>query len=145
MVVCSQRVVSQAKVLHAPGPAVLYNDLTLRGQFAEYFRPIRLTKVQRHALLLTVQVQEEAALFWMGIAAGERAASSGRVPGAGPLHLDYLGPAVCQHLGAVRPRDVRGDIENSDSLQGKKGQTTTSGSSEDWANFVRTAVRLSTG
>ena len=76
-----------------------------------------MAHVQRDAALIAIEVVPQAALLPRPRIGARRLTPVAHAVGVvRPLNLDHLGTEVGQDLGALRPRDHPGEVEDADAL-----------------------------
>ena len=105
-------VVGEAEFGHARLAVALDEDVGFGKQLLEQRTAGVRLEVECHALLAGVEVEEEAALFRMGLVVREGAELPRDVT-RGRFDLDYLGSEAGEEFGAVRPGDPLGEIDNA--------------------------------
>ena len=99
---------------HDPRTKTLHQDVHTLHQLLNDPPPPIALQVQGDAFLVGVEVEEKATLLGMGIILKEGPHFAGWIPLTGPLHLNHIGAIVSQQLGAVRARNVPGQIQHFD-------------------------------
>ena len=108
-----QRLVAEAEALHRAGAHVLDDDVRRLDEGLEHRAPARRLQIERHALLVGVQQQEEPRV--LAALVGERGAAG---LASGRFDLDDVGAQPRQHLGAGRAGFVLGQVEDANAVEG---------------------------
>jgi len=114
----AQAVVVQAQIGHLAGRAVLDEDVGLLGQALEDLAAAGCAQVKGDPQLVSVQVEEEAALLGMGDIVQERASLAGAVANLWLLHLDDLRAHISEELAAVGAADHLAVLEDLEPIEG---------------------------
>ena len=105
--------VGQAKGGHDPWGKVLHHHVHTLDKLQENGAGRGGLEVEGDAALVGVQMQEEAAFLRVRHIVREGAHAPGEVAAVRPLHLDYVCAVVGQHLCAVRPGYVPGQVQDA--------------------------------
>ena len=109
--------VAQPQRRHHAGGEVLHQQVGVLGQGQQRPAPLGGFEVEGDALLVGVEVGKGEA-----VAGGRFVAVEGWHPpprfAAGPLHFQHRGAEIGQQLGAVRPGDALGEVENGYAFEG---------------------------
>ena len=105
-------VVGEAEALLHRGGEVLHHDIGAEDEVVEDGPAGVGGEVESDRLLVGVEVEEEARFIGMGNVAGKGAVGAGGVAGPGAFDLEHVGAVVGEHLGAVGPSDVPGEVED---------------------------------
>ena len=75
-------------------------------------RPVSVEKSSVIDFLLVLRWRKRPRFIGVGDVAGKGAVGAGRIAGPGALDLEHVGAVVGEHLGAVGPGDVPGEVED---------------------------------
>ena len=103
-------IVAQAPGAQYTGGVVLDQDVGFLYQFVEDEAAGGYLQIERDAPLVGVEVEEETALFVVGVVFVEGPETPGRVSAIGSFDLDDVCAVVGHELGAVGPGDVLGKV-----------------------------------
>ena len=116
-----QVVVAEAERREAAGSFAFDEDVGVGEQFAEDDAAALRLDVKRQALLVGVEVEEEAALVGVGDVAREGAEAAG-VVALRRLDLDDLRAEVGEEARGVGAGDALGEVDDAGAFEGEVGQ-----------------------
>ena len=117
-VVSLQDLIREAQRGQDRGAKVLHQNVGGGGKAQDHVAALRRLQVHGHAALVRVEVEEQGAAFRVRLIVRERPSPTGQVSTPRPFDLNDVGPVVRQEFGAVRPRDVLGQVNDAKAAEG---------------------------